>query len=78
MNELNFSGFEPINTIITGSLDKTAAQKAGETLLLDSYTNGIEAGLGILEAPEHTEKTACQIAGREIMSDFIPNIFLSK
>jgi len=79
MNENNiFVDFEPLGFLVNelGS-EKTAADKAGETLGIDSYLSGLEVGMGVPDGMLAHEKVACQELGREIMMDFIPSIFLS-
>lgn len=77
MDNVSFKDLAPIGVMITESLEKTSAEKAGTTLNMDAYTAGLEAGLGIEESAVHIAKTASCLAGREVMKDFIAGVFLT-
>lgn len=75
-NELDFS---PLGLMISDLTTKTAADQASKDLSFDSYYAGLEAGLGLNDdAVMNMAKTASQEAGREIMTDFVARMFLSK
>lgn len=78
METPDFKEFEGLGLMITELFEKTAAEKAGESLALDAYIAGFEQGMGVEEAMDNHCKVAAQAVGRNIMGDFVYRMFLNK
>lgn len=72
----DMSDFQCIGYMIADAATKTASEKAGSPLYLDAYLAAVQDNLGVTES-EHS-KVACELAGREVMADFVTRMMLNK
>lgn len=70
--------YRGLGMMITGTYEKTAAEKAGEELYLDAYLAGFESGLGVPDGLANHTKVASQFLGRELMGEFVAKALLNK
>lgn len=79
MNE-NFdtTNFYPLGVLLTQTYEKTAADKASESLVMDTYLASFEAALGSDPSKVELAKVASRDLGRTLMFDVVSKLCLSK
>lgn len=75
---LQTQGFMPLGILVNNAFEKTAAEKAEQSLVLDAYVSGLEYALGIDEGIENMAKVACCEVGRELAMDIFSSMLLNK
>lgn len=76
--ELCTQGFLPLGILVNNAFEKTASERAEDSLVLDAYCTGIESGLGIEEGIDNMAKVACCELGRELAMDIFSGMLLNK
>lgn len=76
--ELQLQGFVPLGILVNNAFEKTAAERASQSLVLDAYVAGLETGLGIEEGIENMAKVASCEMGRELAMDIFGQMLLEK